>query len=215
MFKPQVLVPASQFYPTAKLTKPNWTTYGLGWFQHDYKGKKVNFHTGSLAGAIAIHGQLPDEKLGIYVFGNFDHAEVRHALMYKAFDLFALGGTRDWSAEFLILYKGIESDQEKKKVEFEQQRVAGTKSTLPLTAYAGKYSDPLYGDLILAVEQNQLRANLNNFTRASFSHWHYDTFRGYFEKRWYGKGNLTFSFDAKGNISQVNFGGFVFKRIDQ
>lgn len=77
MFKPQVMVTPSQFYPTAQLTKPNWTTYGLGWFQQDYKGHKVNFHTGSLFGAIAINGQLPDEKLGVYVFGNYDHAEVR------------------------------------------------------------------------------------------------------------------------------------------
>ncbi|MDZ7646102.1 MAG: serine hydrolase domain-containing protein [Cytophagales bacterium] len=105
LFKPQVMVTASQFYPTAQLTKPNWTTYGLGWFQQDYKGRKVNFHTGSLAGETAIHGQLPSEKLAIYVFGNSDHAEVRHALMFKAFDHFALGGTTDWSADFNSLYK--------------------------------------------------------------------------------------------------------------
>lgn len=43
LFKPQVIVPANQFYPTMVLTKPNWTTYGLGWFQHDYKGKKSIF----------------------------------------------------------------------------------------------------------------------------------------------------------------------------
>lgn len=89
MMKPQTMVPASEFYPTAQLTKPNWTTYGFGWFQHDYKGRKVNFHTGSLPGSIAIHGQIPEERIAVYVFGNTDHVEVRHALMYKAFDLFA------------------------------------------------------------------------------------------------------------------------------
>lgn len=46
--KVQTLVPLSEFYPTAQLTKPNFTTYGFGWFQEDYKGKKINFHTGSL-----------------------------------------------------------------------------------------------------------------------------------------------------------------------
>ena len=29
-------------------------TYGLGWFQEDYRGKMLNFHTGSLDGAVAI-----------------------------------------------------------------------------------------------------------------------------------------------------------------
>jgi CubicO group peptidase (beta-lactamase class C family) len=116
LFKPQVLVPADEFYPTAQLTKPNWTTYSLGWFQQDYKGKKVNFHTGSLAGETAINGQLPESKLGVYVFGNLDHAEVRHALMFKAFDVFALGGTRDWSTELQACFiKILVSNMSKNK----------------------------------------------------------------------------------------------------
>ncbi|MFM8348710.1 MAG: serine hydrolase domain-containing protein, partial [Bacteroidota bacterium] len=62
LFRPQVIVPASQMYPTMQLVKPSWTTYGLGWFQHDYKGRKINYHTGSLPGEIAMHAQLPSEK---------------------------------------------------------------------------------------------------------------------------------------------------------
>ncbi len=47
LFTPQSFVTASEFYPTAQLTKPHWTTYGLGWFQEDYMGKMVQFHTGA------------------------------------------------------------------------------------------------------------------------------------------------------------------------
>ena len=54
LFKPQQIIPSNEFYPTQQVTKPNWTTYRLGWFQHDYKGKMVQFHTGSLAGMVAI-----------------------------------------------------------------------------------------------------------------------------------------------------------------
>ncbi len=212
MFKPQVLIPASQFYPTARLTKPNWTTYGLGWFQHDYKGRKVNFHTGSLAGAIAIHAQLPDEKLGIYVFGNFDHAEVRHALVYKTFDLFALGGTRDWSAEFLQLYTNIWAGEEKQEKDFEAKRVANTKPSLDVSAFAGKYSDPLFGDVVITQSGDQLQMNMNNFVGAKFSHWHYDTFRGWYDKKWYGKGNMSFSIGTDGQVSSVDIDGISFKR---
>lgn len=213
LFKPQTLVPASQFYPTARIIKPNWMTYSLGWFQHDYKGKKVNFHTGSLAGAIAIHGQLPEEKLGIYVFGNLDHAELRHALMYKAFDLFALGGNIDWSAEFLQLYKGIETENEKRVKDFENKRVAGTKPSLPLDAYTGKYVSSLFGELIISREGDELVAVLNNFVRARFTHWHYDVFRGWYEKKWYGKQNLSFVFGADGKIKLVQFGPMEFNRV--
>lgn len=214
MFKPQTLVTPSGFYPTARLTKPNWTTYGLGWFQHDYKGKKVNFHTGSLAGAIAMHGQLPDEKLGIYVFGNFDHAELRHALMYKAFDLFALGGTRDWSTEFLQLYRGIQAESEKKEKEFEARHIEGTKPTLSLDDYTGKYTSPLFGELIITRDGDRLTAVANNFLKATFTHWHYDTFRGWFDKKWYGKVNMTYTLGPTGKIVSVQVAAMDFSKVN-
>jgi CubicO group peptidase (beta-lactamase class C family) len=212
MFKPQVLVPPAQFYPTMQLTKPNWTTYGLGWFQHDYKGRKVNFHTGSLAGAVAIHAQLPDEKLGIYVFGNYDHAEVRHALVYKAFDHFALGGMRDWSAEFLQLYRNIQAGADKEERDFEAKRVLNTKPSFELDAYVGKYTDSLYGEVMVTREGDQLVAVANQFLKISLTHWHFDTFRGWYDKKWYGKANVTFSIGANGKIGKVNFDGFELNR---
>jgi CubicO group peptidase (beta-lactamase class C family) len=214
MFTPQVLVPPNQFYPTQALLKPNWTTYGLGWFQHDYKGKKVNFHTGSLAGATAIHAQLPDDGLAIYVLGNYDHAEVRHALVYKAFDHFALGGSRDWSSEFLKLYQNIQAGADKEELQFEAKRVADTKPSLDLAAYAGVYSDPLYGDVIITVDGRDLVAEVNHFVKARFSHWHFDTFRGWYDKKWYGKANANFSIGADGQISRLNFDGLEFRRKD-
>lgn len=213
LFKPQTLVPANQFYPTQQLTKPNWTTYGLGWFQHDYKGKKVNFHTGSLAGAIAIHGQMPEEKIGIYVFGNFDHAEVRHALMYKAFDLFALGGNRDWSAEFLKLYNGFREQGDKAEKDFEAKRVVNTRSSLPLEAYIGKYTDPLYGEVQISILENQLVFNVNQFVKAKLQHWHYDTFYGPYEKAWYGNATARFILKTNGEVEKLEFDGMVFEKI--
>jgi CubicO group peptidase (beta-lactamase class C family) len=213
LFRPQTIVSAGQFYPTARLTQPNWTTYAMGWFQHDYKGKKVNFHTGSLAGAIALHAQLPEEKMGIYIFGNLDHAEVRHALMYKAFDVFALGGGRDWSSEILQLYAGLRAQEEQKEKEFEQKRVEGTKPALTMEAYTGTYSSPLYGTLVITQENNSLLAILNHIHRANLTHWHYEVFRGWFDKKWYGKVNLIFKSNAEGSVVEANFRGMEFKKI--
>ena len=105
LFKPQQIVPSSEFYPTQQVTKPHWMTYGLGWFQHDYRGEMVQFHTGSLAGMVAIVGMIPDENIGVYVMGNLDHVELRHAIMYATFDLFMDGKiTRDWSKELYGIY---------------------------------------------------------------------------------------------------------------
>ncbi len=213
MFKPQVIVPASEFYPTMQLTKPNWTTYGLGWFQHDYQGKKINYHTGSLDGEIAIHAQLPDAKLGVYVFGNFDHAEVRHALVYKTFDLFALGGKRDWSTEFKKLYDGIKTTSDKKEKEEELKRVNNTKPSLPIESYEGLYTDSLYGTAEVKSMNGKLNITLNNFLKATVNHWNYDTFHGDYEKAWYGKATAQFSLSTSGEVNKLEFDGIPFTKV--
>ena len=46
LFKPHVILSEEMVYPTKVLTKQNWNTYGLGWFQQDYRGSKLDFHTG-------------------------------------------------------------------------------------------------------------------------------------------------------------------------
>lgn len=213
MFKPQTLVPASQFYPTMQIIKPNWMTYGLGWFQHDYKGRKINYHTGSLSGLVAIHAQLPDEKLGIYVFENLDHAELRHALVYKTFDMLALGNaTRDWSKEFQTLYGGITAKAEKEKKDFESKRVMNTTPPLALKEYAGKYSDPLYGDLEINLNGNQLVIDINHFEKATVEHWHYNTFRGMYQHDWDGHALANFTLNSKGEVSKVNLDGMEFTK---
>ncbi len=214
MFKPQTLVTESGFYPTAKLTKPNWTTYGLGWFQHDYKGHKVNFHTGSLSGLIALNAQLPDQGIGYYFLGNYDHAEVRHALMYKAFDHFALGGNRDWSTEFLTLYKGLNDQQEKEVARLEGMRVPNTTPSLPLSAYAGKYTDPLYGTAEVTVSGTTLKIKVNNMESATLSHWNFDTFYGPWDKAWDGKAAGQFTLSLFGKVDKLNLEGMEFKKSD-
>jgi CubicO group peptidase (beta-lactamase class C family) len=211
VFKPQTLVPNDE-YSTMQLLKPNWFTYGLGWYQHDYKGRKINFHTGSLAGLTAITAQLPDEKLGIFAFGNYDHAEGRHALIYKAFDLFALGGTRDWSTEFKTLYDGLKEQNKKAAAKFVAGRVANTKPSLALQEYAGRYSSPLYGEVTVSVVGNQLTVNANDVLKATLSHWHYDTFYGPFEKAWYGKTTVQFSLNTSGKVGALVFNGMDFKK---
>ncbi len=213
MFKPQTLVPPSQMYPTMSILKPNWTTYGLGWFQHDYKGKKINYHTGSLAGLIAINAQLPEYNLGFYFLGNMDHAEVRHALVYRCFDTFALGGTRDWSTEFKSLYGKLSAAGEKAEKDFEAKRVANTQPSHPLTAYAGTYTHPLYGTAEVKVQGNQLVVGINNnILTATLDHWHYDTFRGWYDKKWYGKENVSFILGADGSVASMDFGGIELKK---
>lgn len=217
LFKPQTMVTQSQFYPTAAITKPHWTTYGLGFFQHDYRGEMINYHTGSLAGRTAIIGLLRDKKLGVYIFGNLDHAEVRHAIMYKVFDLFAFNdNSRDWSSEFKTLYDGIKADAAKKEAEIKAKRVPNTKPSLPLNAYAGRYSSPFYGTVEIALVEGKLKATLSKNVGAELGHWQFDTFMGAWKNSW--DGETLFSFQLSpvgGEVVSVTVGGAVLNKVPQ
>jgi CubicO group peptidase (beta-lactamase class C family) len=212
LLKPQTFVPEDEFYPTARITKPHWITYGLGWFQQDYKGQKIDFHTGSLGGLIALNGMITDKKIGVYVLANLDHAEVRHALMFKAFDYFSLGGNTDWSKDFMTLYNGIHAKGEKAEKDYEGKRVLGTHPTLDIKSYAGTYTDPLYGSVIITANGDKLSFNINQFITAEASCWNYDTFRGPYARKEYGKVTATFNIDEVGKIAAVTIDGLAFAK---
>ncbi len=214
--QPQIVIPMAQFYPTSALTKPHWTTYGLGWFQHDYRGGMVNMHTGSLAGRTAIVGLLQDKKFGIYIFGNTDHAEVRHALMYKAFDVFGFDdNSRDWSTEAKTLYDGIAATGKQQSDAVIALRAANTKPSLSIASYAGRYSDALVGDVDITARDGRLTLTIGNRT-ADLEHWHYETFRTKWQQKWLGEGLVSFQLNmATGQVESISGFGTQFRRVSR
>jgi CubicO group peptidase (beta-lactamase class C family) len=212
LFKPHTMVTRAAFYPTARLTKPHWTTYGLGWFQQDYRGRALDFHTGSIDGMVAIHGLIRDERLGVYVLANRDHTELRHALMLNVVDRFTGAGERDWSADLLKLYGGLQAEADAVRKKQENARVAGTSPTLPLARYAGRYSDPLYGDVMVSLEGDRLRAGYGTAFVGTLEHWNYDTFRATWDAAWRGTALVTFVLDAAGQPARLEAMGARFTR---
>jgi CubicO group peptidase (beta-lactamase class C family) len=216
LLEPQTMVTASQFYPSARLTKPHWTTYGLGWFQQDYNGRAVDFHTGSIDGMVAIIGLIPDERLGVYVLANTDHAELRHALMLKTFDLWGPPNTkpRDWSAELRALYSAATAQAVAAQKAQEAKRVTGTKPALALARYAGTYADSLYGEATVRTSGDGLRLKIGTL-EGNLEHWQYETFRVRWDNRWQGTDLVTFVIGADGNPSRMEMSGRSFGRADK
>ncbi|MEH6514355.1 MAG: serine hydrolase [Maribacter arcticus] len=213
LFEPHSFLGTTGTYPTNALTKPNWNTYGLGWFQQDYKGHKLDFHTGSLFGLVAIAGIMHDKDVAVYVFANLDHAELRHAIMYKAMDLFAFDDDgRDWHTEVFNLYEGFKKEGIDKAQKGEAERVKNTKPSLPLADYEGTYKNKMLGSVQVTLLNDALQINFNDFITYSLEHWHYDTFITNKDPRFYEKLKVKFDLNETGKSSRLNIMGEVFTK---
>lgn len=214
LFQPQAMMPYAM-YPTEQLSKPNWRTYGLGWFQRDYRGVKLDFHSGSISGLIAIAGIMHDKDVAVYILANLDHAELRHAILFKAMDLYAFeDDTRDWNKEVFQLYEGFRQRSIEANKKFVADRVAKTKPTLPLDAYQGVYENEMLGKVSVSVENKQLKYNVNDFLVLINEHWHYDTFRSDKNNRYRSRFVTQFHLNERGQIAELEMAGNTFKKIN-
>jgi CubicO group peptidase (beta-lactamase class C family) len=213
LFRPQTIIPPSSFYPTASRTHPRFTAYGMGWFLQDYRGEFVAMHTGSIDGYVAIVGLLPEHDVGVVVFANRDHAELRHAIMWRVFDAYLGGEPRDWSADLKTLYDSLDARQAADRAEREQRRVPDTRPSLPLDRYAGTYADSAMGSVSVRLTDGTLRFVQSAFLSGSLEHWHYDTFVVRWDNAWIRPDPLTFRIGPTGAVAALEVGGVSLGRI--
>lgn len=216
LFTPQVAVQREQFgYPTTTLTKPHFTAYGLGWFLQDYRGQFVAMHTGSMNGRTSIIGMLPDAKLGVYIFGNLDHAEFRHALMWKVLDLYSGAPARDWNGEALALYGDLKKEKRAKQEAEDAKRIVGTKPSHPLADYVGTYRHPTWGDATVTLEGDALMLRFGSAAEMAgrLEQWHYDTFRARLGVGLGGWDKFVFGMASDGSIAFLKYDQDSFTRV--
>jgi CubicO group peptidase (beta-lactamase class C family) len=204
---PQIQAPMEE-YPALQLAKPNFFSYGFGWFIQDYRGQHVWMHTGSINGLCAIIGLMPNEKLGVYVLENLDHAEIRHGLMYSAFDLYNGGRGRDWSADLKPLFDRRPAVA---------GNAAGQRTTsppsLPLERYAGTYADSAYGEIRVTFENGALRAAIVTDPPAALQPVTMEAFRAQPSEAGRNPVTLVFQPDGTGGVAAVRVSGITFTKV--
>lgn len=216
LFKPQIIIPQEQFYPTTALTHPTWTTYGLGWFQHDYQGYTLQFHSGSLPGTVAIIGLVPELDLGVYVLGNLDHAELRHAILYQVIDAFRGETNMDWSTDVKNLYDGLATQQDRQAKELGLSRQAKTKTSKDISAYAGIYFDAFWGEVEIQESKVGLLYRASSQLQAKLEHWHYDTFNAKWSKEWMTDALISFQLsETDGEVESLKIGNRTYRKISE
>lgn len=205
---PEIRAPLS-IYSSLELVKPYMLGYALGWFVHDFDNDIVWMHTGSINGLSAIVGLLPRHRFGVVVLVNRDHAELRHALMYRAFDLARGTVGRDWSTDVLAFLEG----QAGGRATAPAEQVA---AALPVGGYAGTYTHPGYGTVHVRVVDGALRARLNDGAEHLLVHRSHEAFRMQPLTPASGPGTsytLVFDPDGIGGVTGVRMAGVLFERV--
>ena len=210
IFKPEIVADRA-LYPALTLSNPHFFLYGFGFFLQDYAGYAVAMHTGSIDGMCALIALVPEKHLGFYILENVDHAELRHALMYKAIDQWLGTGNRDWSGELRKMF-----DDRRAKVVAARGKAAhdsiAAPASLPLDRYAGTYSDSTFGDVMITDDAGLL--HLKYFSSsAQLDHQRYDIFKASHPSRSYLDGQtVTFIPDGAGGVAAVRFAGERFAK---
>lgn len=95
---PNTIVPGNPTMPSAVVS-----TYGLGWFVHDYFGHKIVQHGGNGEGWTALVWMAPQLRLGVAVLTNMHNSGAPLAIAYSVADRFLGRPARGWLDEYAAL----------------------------------------------------------------------------------------------------------------
>jgi CubicO group peptidase (beta-lactamase class C family) len=151
----------------------HFAAYGLGVQMRDYRGVKVFSHSGVIDGMLSYTTWVPEKGVGVVVLTNTDgRPGIGGTLVNRALDLYA-----GWPLR-VVTGRGGEASAPVTQPSAESKRVLGT-SPLPLDRFVGRYSDEMYGDVTISVENGALtfKSSWDPLYAGKLSHWHYNVFQ--------------------------------------
>ncbi len=215
LFRPQTIVDR-EMYPAMRLYDHKWLTYGLGWFQTNYDGRVLDFHSGSIDGLVALFGLVRAEGAAVYVLGNLDHAEVRHALMYRGLDLVrphpSAEPARDWNREIKELFDGLARDAEDTPGATAVSESRSARPPRAAASYVGSYEHRLGGRVVIAGSEDAGLELRWGTQRCNLAPVDADEFRCPWQRRWRGAQQIRFAASATGTVDTLALGGMRFAR---
>ena len=180
MHQPQMIAPPQHF------DEVDLVTYGLGWYVESYRGRKLVQHGGAINGFRAWTGFLPRERDGVVVLSNLG-SSLPEALSFTLLDRLLGIAPADWIGRLSAAPSS-------------QPKIPAPRPDAPpshkMAEYAGTYSHPAYGKLIVETRGDGLQLV---FPAQSIpaKHYHYDVFQA--ENGWL----IEFRNSVRGEIESV------------
>jgi CubicO group peptidase (beta-lactamase class C family) len=120
--------------------------YALGVESYDYAGKEVYWHTGGAGGMVSVVCFIPEERLGMAILTNNDNQDMFVLLRRQIIDAYLGLPYHNYSEAGYREFSGVMADT-LRTINGWKARVKGNAPELPMAAYAGRYTNPLYGSL--------------------------------------------------------------------
>jgi len=152
----QVGIPTTPAMRAARLVQDTVIGYGMGWQIMDYRGHPFLWHTGNGDGQVAYMALLPRERFGVVVLVNTWSVPLIHgALLNRILDTYLGYEMRDWAGETLARVPADLAARESAMRTMAQMK-SDAPPPLPLSKYAGRYDNPLFGPVRVRLEQSRL-----------------------------------------------------------
>ncbi|HEX2609036.1 MAG TPA: serine hydrolase [Flavisolibacter sp.] len=142
--------------------KGHFALYGLGWFLEEYSGRKIVSHTGGVNGFVTSVTLIPEEKLGIVVLTNTDANNFYEALKWEIMDAYLALPYRNYSKVYLGFQQQSQAAQDKWLKEKRDSVALHPAPALNLAAFAGTYTDPVYGQMQIVQQNGKLVATFEH-----------------------------------------------------
>jgi CubicO group peptidase (beta-lactamase class C family) len=204
MWKPVVLQPVHELPAPLQATEPLFDAYALGWDVRDYAGTKIVWHGGAVFGFLTAVVLIPEKHVGFAIEINSEDGEIIRGLMYELLDHYLGRPHVDWVARFHA-EKQRRIQEALGQLKTETAKPAPVGPSLPVSGYAGTYSDPWYGNIEITAAGGKLRIDFKSTPRmtATLEHWQYDTFVTRFDDQTIEPAYVTFNLDADGKIDRI------------
>ena len=177
MWKPQVIVSSSDGGTETNPARAVMAGYALGWFVQDFRGRRLISHSGGLSGQVTQTAMIPSAGIGVVVLSNTEdgvsggirNAILDHLLGAPAFD---------WVGSYVARNKTAQDEAIAGLAAGEAKPPEGAPS-LPLSAYAGRYRDAWYGDIVVTAKGKGLHIQFvpTPVFKSALEPWGTDTFR--------------------------------------
>jgi CubicO group peptidase (beta-lactamase class C family) len=166
----------SELAPLAYLQPAtHFWTYGLGWWVMDYHGEKVLMHGGQMPGYNSAVAFFPQRTLALAVMVNVHQTLAHAALFYAISDILLDKSGRDWSTEFQMVAQGYMAEVKNQVDNMRLKRNPNLPPSIGLDSYAGTFSNDLFGEMTVSLEEDSLQLKYGVNT-AALEHWEGDTF---------------------------------------